>query len=1289
MDSRLQPPVGSIGSTGSAKAIQLPFGSIASNGGGKGGQLPARRPPPAALAARPPSPPGTQQPVPVAPWDLESPTSQEFPRRSPADLMSPKASMASSSSELVEARPKAPRKGSRANTAGGRSNLRSRSGARPNPLLSGGAVALGEGPGSSTPDVAAQHLREDMNMHVEGPPPLISIGSGGAPSPARPNPLLAASPKRDSLTDIQIELPAAALGSQASSGGLSSSGSRVRSRSTRKAPPAQTPAEKDFAPAAFLESLLDEEPSPGRGRRPGTPQQVPEKKESDAGARGATRKRPTSMREKTLAVPEDPGGRTHRRPSGSGEPLLAGHDQHDTQGEQAQQPPVHPVQQRPRQQSRPRSVPRQPGAQVVGRQSSRKPVQRTTHGGAQAVGAMEVAPWDDDDDEDNAEIIVATSTGNARPVARQTKVAPRAAPKPQQQQHQPPPSAKQRSATPRGQHTEAAPTFGGGGPAQRKLALPQLAPPTSTSAAADVFRGSVNSGTSGGSSEFSLANTKCEIESPGKDRQDRSPSLGTTDSTVFSSPDKDARKGGQAAFFPEPVKKQVVFDSGLSLAMDGSGAGKKITLSALAGAPKPPLVIRLARLQDLRDAGYLHSAARRSGSAAMGGAPFDNLHFPGPGGLVLPGGAGRPTPQLGEYKELCSELHLQRILDAFSGGLSLRPAVDKKAVLFWYLPYAIIAGVYLQVCYFAGLASEAALAVYPLLVSLLGLHMMRLSWFDRVLWATIDACAASDFRSQLREHAGGFAASGEGMFVASLTSAVRDLASPQGLLLSKPKRRDLPRRPLYWSAWLLSVLCAMRFLRASLGVDEGEDGLTSLATIELVSTVALVVAHVVFGCAPTGMRRRSLEVDVRMAELEAFLNTLLDTLKPLLQDPPRPMPPALGALSDYSYGKGSEGEPVSLRLITSDRRTMRAELRIAPVAQDGAEHVVVSCPIGRFSLVAASLRGLTPTDLGRSAAWTPGLALELAAGSPLADVAGLSLAANPSLSHRGSGSAVAGLSGLSMSAWATAMVSSRQNNPLRSRDDEASLSASQATASTASTLRHAGGGGSKDEAMLHLAMGAVTALSRQRCEPLEVFRQDDYRGISPAKMTMEEPALLLAMSVEDVRVRKGAAAAEALSVAAEAGGALVATPPRRQWLSGLLGGRSPAAWLPSGWSAAQASAAGGGEASVDNFGVLRIAQDLRSLCRSEGPSLLRSPASSIVDGRSRLSTSDSEWSSDDDQTELRKGSPSKAGTQRGKGVHTAVAQSEVHLALVFDSYAERDRCSRLLQNFLKLPEAAG
>jgi len=397
-------------------------------------------------------------------------------------------------------------------------------------------------------------------------------------------------------------------------------------------------------------------------------------------------------------------------------------------------------------------------------------------------------------------------------------------------------------------------------------------------------------------------------------------------------------------------------------------------------------------------------------------------------------------------------------------------------------------------------------------------------------------------------------------------------------------------------------------------------GVASWVEVEAGITFVAMAVVVFAGCSPTGLRDRVKEADVRLTALEAAFNTMLDTLRPLMGDlhggvapPPVPTSPTNMLAACTRF---------SVRLISKDRNTLRANLHV--FCKD-VPQLFVHCPLANFTILSGSLDSVAPTELG------------LNASSP-AVFAGGRTSLSPGMGQ--------GLNAVA----ATMGINLGERRQRRREDDE--YSTSLASCSTASTSRSKKINYQPSEASLRMAMGMVTTVCARQNEPLEAFRPTSSGAVIPAKAPVDEPSLLLALEADSVQIIAGFDPRSLDPSEASS------------WHPGLVA--SLEALLPLLKSEAPIAGAG-------SFGVLRDSDEMERLCRGgdvDTPSLWPS----LPLGRLSSDCSDSEGSAamsdEDDERRIPRSIPAESYLKEA-------SSSSRHLAVLFDSVAERDRCLEL------------
>jgi len=287
---------------------------------------------------------------------------------------------------------------------------------------------------------------------------------------------------------------------------------------------------------------------------------------------------------------------------------------------------------------------------------------------------------------------------------------------------------------------------------------------------------------------------------------------------------------------------------------------------------------------------------------------------------------------------------------------------------------------------------------------------------------------------------------------------------------------QLPQRTFVCAFLSITFLCTLRLLRQYIGTKPAE----KFSLFEVIVSVFAIICFIVFGCTPYVVRCRSGLVDLRFIELEAAINSMLDALRPLLREPFDGCEPGVHTSAQRSFSDAalpSSGRDVqkdsqckskryfSVRVITSRRLTLRANLQVNCNSDDLTAGCYVASPLSGFQLAAARVAIVTPTDLGRHAA------------------ASLMGSAHALARHR---------------------RESRSQGWGRQDDD---VSVSGVSISTASTLRR--NGHQVDEASLSQALNLVTGICARQYEPLELLRTSRAGSLVPTKATVDEPAALL------------------------------------------------------------------------------------------------------------------------------------------------------------------------------------
>jgi hypothetical protein len=187
-------------------------------------------------------------------------------------------------------------------------------------------------------------------------------------------------------------------------------------------------------------------------------------------------------------------------------------------------------------------------------------------------------------------------------------------------------------------------------------------------------------------------------------------------------------------------------------------------------------------------------------------------------------------------------------------------------------------------------------------------------------------------------------------------------------------------------------------------------------------------------------------------------------------------------------------------------------------------------------------------------------------------------------------------------------------------------------------------------------MNMVAKVNAKQLEPLEAFRPTIQGSVLPPKAAVDEPSLLIALTSDSVKV--------------------LATSDEQS--------SDPSQYFESARANAQASAKAD-DTIAESFGVLRSSEQLERLCRAP-PSSDTPHSIAESTGRRR---SGSESDSDGSQMsadELRKARSPQSAADGYLNQAGYTYYSSQHLALVFDSTEERDRCLSLYELYGLMPE---
>lgn len=427
--------------------------------------------------------------------------------------------------------------------------------------------------------------------------------------------------------------------------------------------------------------------------------------------------------------------------------------------------------------------------------------------------------------------------------------------------------------------------------------------------------------------------------------------------------------------------------------------------------------------------------------------------------------SGRAYP---EWESVVRQMQMQRILGT-------RRPPDVYSLMRWYLPYIAAVALYTMFILVPGSRCEVALLFMPLLLAVAAGHVLRIRWWEYQLLHAVDESAAEEVRKQLHAPLGW----GSQWFEVNLNTALQGIrVAHQGLLLRRPPQH-FPWRCGGCAAVLLAVLGLFRALRFVLADREGEEASVIWMVVEVVGAVKAMSILVFVGCSHTQARLRSVEVELRLHELEAAFNAMLDILRPLLESDSSASA-AMDVVGTRSLNGGTQSATngqFRIRLVTSERQTLRAMLSLGV---QGKQPFSVACSTAGVTLTAEQAVNATPTDLrgGGRAGGRPEMPLQNS----------------------------------SAPGWAAALLT-RFGNPRQ--DDAYAVSLSSASTAVTASSRN---GNQVDDTTMYLVTGMVTMVCSRKSEPLEVLRCVDAGGLGllPPKAFVEEPCLILAVAKGDV-----------------------------------------------------------------------------------------------------------------------------------------------------------------------------
>lgn len=460
----------------------------------------------------------------------------------------------------------------------------------------------------------------------------------------------------------------------------------------------------------------------------------------------------------------------------------------------------------------------------------------------------------------------------------------------------------------------------------------------------------------------------------------------------------------------------------------------------------------------------------------------------------------------------------------------------------------------------------------------------------------------------------------DGRFAASLSAALQALREPPPLLVTSSRRR-LPRGPVVGLTLLVLLLSLVRLLRSAMDAPWFEAGVATMA-----AAVFTFVAT-----APSGVQGRALEADSRLTKLEAAFNSMVDTLRPLLKETPTSGVLGLASL-DASKTLCPARDRFCVRLVTAERRVLRALVCLSPTKSP--ETLCVLCPLADVCISIGSLGGVHVAELGRSAAGCLELPVQSGPTSILPGTSPFSAMGGFGHSPRGQ----------------------------RHTDDDLF------SQSTASTLRTRGPHGTQqDDAALHLAMSMVATVCSRHRRPLDAFMVTS--GVSstalPPKIEADEPSLLLTVALDHMSL-SSCLHLPGASAPAHCTGRV------QHMIKNVFGEGSILRF------AVRCLGSAANEEIRDQFGVLHDPVELHRLCNA-------------TTARSRMggtpATTASAFSPDRRHHAQMIETPRSSNASSAEcDVYPPVTGKSCckHLAVVFDTVDERDRCLAFLREMHQL-----
>lgn len=410
--------------------------------------------------------------------------------------------------------------------------------------------------------------------------------------------------------------------------------------------------------------------------------------------------------------------------------------------------------------------------------------------------------------------------------------------------------------------------------------------------------------------------------------------------------------------------------------------------------------------------------------------------------------------RLPQYDRLLDHLIVQKAISADPTHL-LRSFV---AVVTWYLPYI---GVFCAYGIFLRLVAifPCLSTVFLLLSTLPVFHLVRIMMRRHQLCLATDLCVLEDVRLQLEPSAG----EAGGQFGILLGALLGALESPSRPLLHEALK-DLAVYPCLMSALLIFLAVLLDLFEVALDSYEG------------IAFFVCGMILIILGCAPNLKGSESF-VDQRLCHLEAAMNVMLDTVRPLIgieKVSSRDVLPSDLPLHTRVNLKEAQQQlasiGLSVRLLTCDQKTIRASLLLDP-----SKGPTVLCPLAHFNIAVGSPLALAAAEVSLQ---------------DLREVAedSVPVPIGPSITGR-------------------LGQTSHNQNP----DDIVSMSTASTLRTTTSRTSRASQQPSADVATLALtrALATLSAICSRPKAPIEAFFPGHSGGVVPVKVSEAEAAVLL------------------------------------------------------------------------------------------------------------------------------------------------------------------------------------